>query len=157
MVIEVGRPDAVIVSAAGNGGLSDPLRLIYPAQDKADGNSAIGASTSTDKIAAFSTRGDGRQGVASKVRIFAPGENIVSTLPGGRYGLWSGTSMSAPVVAGIAALLRAQNPGLSPAQVHELMENTAVKYRDRADDLQSRWSRVDAYCAVTYNLNCPNP
>lgn len=42
--------------------------------------------------------------------VYAPGEQILSTLPGGKYASWSGTSMAAPVVSGIAALVRSMYP-----------------------------------------------
>jgi subtilisin family serine protease len=152
LTAEVGRPNVVVVSAAGNSGLIDPFKLIYPAQDNADGNIAVGASTRADTIAAFSTRGDGRNGVVSRVRVFAPGENIVSALPGGRYAMWSGTSMAAPFAAGVAALIRARYPNLTSDQVADQLEETAVRR-----ETPQRWHRIDALCAVQNIIPCPIP
>jgi len=59
--------------------------------------------------------------------LVAPGESIYSTLPGGRYGYMSGTSMATPVVAGAAALLEARWPTLktNPAGVASILFNSA--------------------------------
>ena len=57
-------------------------------------------------------------------RAVAPGEDVISTMPGGRYGIWSGTSMSAPIGAGVAAILHAQFPAMAPHEiVDRIVEN----------------------------------
>lgn len=63
-----------------------------------------------------------------EVNVFAPGVKIYSTIPGGNtYGDKDGTSMAAPVVAGIAALLLSYYPALSPKQVIEVLEKSSKK------------------------------
>lgn len=99
----------VVIAAAGNGGDSTPQ---YPAAEAVAGLLAVGASTSADSTASFSTYGPW-------VQLAAPGEAIVSSVPGGSYGTWSGTSMAAPLTAGVAALLRASRPELSALEVAE--------------------------------------
>ena len=77
----------------------------------------MGASTQSDTLASFSNYG-------SWVNVAAPGDHILSTVPGGLYATWSGTSMAAPLVAGVAALVRAAYPTLNPAQVVQRIEST---------------------------------
>ncbi|MCY0947326.1 S8 family peptidase [Streptomyces antarcticus] len=62
------------------------------------------------------------------VDITAPGGDatgIYSTLPGGKYGSMSGTSMASPHVAGVAALLASTNPGITPAQLRDKLATQA--------------------------------
>src|SRR5207247_11145808 len=68
--------------------------------------------------------------------------------PGGGYSLMSGTSMAAPHVAGVAALILALSPGLSPAQVRSQIEQTATHPGSSAFDPQFGWGVVNAAAAL---------
>jgi thermitase len=98
---------AVVVSAAGN---SADTTLHYPAAEKHDGAMAVAASAESGTLASFSTHGDW-------VHVAAPGDRIHGAIPGGGWGVWSGTSMAAPMVAGAAALLRSRYPEWKPSDV----------------------------------------
>lgn len=108
---------AVVVAAAGNDG-SDSVRE-YPAAESAYGEIAVGASAVGGVRAAFSNFG-------SWVDIASPGDQVTSAVPGGGYGTWSGTSMAAPLVAGVAALLRSIEPNLAPEDVVRRLTRTAT-------------------------------
>ncbi|MFF5705011.1 S8 family serine peptidase [Streptomyces sp. NPDC012794] len=74
--------------------------------------------TGTTK-ASFSNFG---QGV---IDVSAPGQDVYSTVPGGKYGSKSGTSMASPHVAGVAALMVSANPALTPAQIRDRLATQA--------------------------------
>ncbi len=61
------------------------------------------------------------------VDVFAPGLGINSTIPGNKYEVHSGTSMAAPVVAGMAAVIRSYYPKLTAKQVKEIIIKSVVK------------------------------
>lgn len=104
---------AVVIAAAGNSG-SETMH--YPAAESVAGLIAVGASTRQNTMASFSSFG-------SHVKLVAPGERIISSVPNGATAAWSGTSMAAPLTAGVAALLIAQDPGKKPADITGLLES----------------------------------
>jgi subtilisin family serine protease len=99
---------AVIVAAAGNDG-SSSLR-IYPAAEGAYGLVSVAASRADGRLAGFSNSGNW-------IDVAAPGEGLTSSVPGGGYGTWSGTSMAAPVVTATAALVRQIAPALRAKEI----------------------------------------
>lgn len=104
----------VLVAAAGNGGRPDSVD--YPA--RLPSVLAVSAVTRWDRLLRTSSRGP-------EVDLAAPGRNIPSLGPGGRLRVLSGTSMAAPHVTGIVALLLSAEPGLSPAEVSRRLKETA--------------------------------
>ncbi len=111
-----GQRGVVVVAAAGNSGSTTPE---YPAAEGVTGLLSVAATTSTDNLASFSNRG-------SWVNVAAPGEKILSAVPGGGYATWSGTSMAAPLTAGEAALVRSAYPTANSAQVVYRILSTAT-------------------------------
>lgn len=83
-----------------------------------------------------------------KPDVVAPGAGVTSTVPGGGFSRLTGTSMAAPHVAGVAALIRQVEPGLAPAAVREVMTRTALPMGPQTPANATGWGRVDAYAAV---------
>jgi subtilisin len=110
------REGILLVASAGNGGKEG--EVLYPA--RYPGVIAVTATTKQDTLAEFSSRGP-------EVTVAAPGENILSTYPGGRYQVMSGTSMAAPHVSGVLALIFAANPKLKATEARAILEKTARK------------------------------
>jgi minor extracellular serine protease Vpr len=109
--------------------------------------------TPADTVADFSSRGPSGYASMLKPDITAPGVAIfAASMGGGTAGVsMGGTSMAAPHVAGVAALIKQANPGWTPAQVKTAMMNSAVDLADPFSmqiPLQGA-GRVDAYEAVT--------
>ncbi|WP_420401376.1 S8 family peptidase [Flagellimonas sp.] len=118
--------DVLIVHAAGNDGndLDNPENPNYPndhmfgAMEIANNVITVGALTSSygsKMVATFSNYG------SQNVDVFAPGDAIYSTLPNNKYDFMGGTSMAAPAVAGVAALVRSYYPQLSAVQVKQII------------------------------------
>ena len=113
----------VFVAAAGNDGANNATTPSYPANYP--NVISVAASTSTGTLASFSNYG-------TNVDIVAPGQNILSTIPGNRYTSYSGTSMASPHVAGAFALLWGQSPTLTATQLVSLvMSNTDAVLTNR--------------------------
>ena len=94
----------------------------------------------------------GGQGENNWIRVAAPGDRIISAIPNGRYGAWSGTSMAAPVVAGVAALVKQRFKAQAPT-VHDLAEH--IEKTGVISILPSSQPvnvRTDAFLAVTRQL-----
>lgn len=101
----------LIVAAAGNDGKDIDNSPVYPASYADSNILTVAASTSGDQLAAFSNYGD------TSVDVAAAGENILSTYMGDSYRVLSGTSMAAPMIAGMAGILRAKNKEASYSQL----------------------------------------
>lgn len=88
----------------------------------------VGASDKMDSIADFSSRGPLSPGGPIKPEVVAPGVGIRSIYPGGQFKTANGTSASAPMVAGVAALMMEANPSLRghPDRIREILINSAV-------------------------------
>ncbi|WP_375328542.1 S8 family serine peptidase [Microcystis sp. BLCC-F210] len=109
----------IVVMAAGNEGAAQPS---YPASSATSWGLAVGAVDSSNQMASFSNRA----GSNSSMRyVTAPGVQVYSTLPNGGYGFLNGTSMAAPHVAGVVALMLSANPNLTDAQVRQIITTTA--------------------------------
>ncbi len=107
---------------------------------------STGATTQSDSIASFSSRGPGRDGTI-KPEVTAPGEGVRSSVGSG-YGQMSGTSMAGPHVVGLVALLLEANPNLSIDDLTSIMESTAVPLGSPIPNNTFGWGRIDAYSAV---------
>ncbi|WP_217925062.1 S8 family peptidase [Miltoncostaea oceani] len=108
----------VVVAAAGNEAVDLDQTQLMPAACPTPGLISVGSSDSSDGLSSFSNRG------AGTVDLLAPGSGIASTIGRGGYGISSGTSMSAPHVAGAAALLLGRDPSLSPLRVNALIASS---------------------------------
>jgi subtilisin family serine protease len=116
---------AVIVCAAGNDGSDNDSRPHYPSSYSKANLIAVAATDQSDQEASFSNFGH------TSVDVAAPGVRIYSTYsrfvdPAG-YKFLPGTSMASPMVAGLAALVRAGNGALSPVQVVSTIKGSVDK------------------------------
>lgn len=109
----------VFVAAAGNENNDNDSRPSFPASYETDNMISVGALDGKGKRAKFSNYG------ARSVHIFAPGVDIFSTVANNKYDKMSGTSMACPHVSGIAGLMLAKNPDLTPVQLRDLLMQTA--------------------------------
>jgi hypothetical protein len=146
-VDEAVNEGVVVVVAAGNNG-PDAGTITSPGCAK--NAITVGAVDDSDNVPSWSSRGptdDGRV----KPDLLAPGVSIVSTWNDNSFKSLSGTSMSTPHVAGIAALLLEKNPSLTPSQIKDVLKSTAL---DLGLDENTQGSgRVDAYAAYIYVNN----
>lgn len=153
----------LLVHAAGNAAADLGTESNFPNRSYGGGGRAenwieVGASSwrGVDSLAApFSNYG------REEVDVFAPGVGILSTVPGDRYEPNDGTSMAAPVVSGLAALLMAYYPDLSAAEVKQIILESATRYADQSvvrpggegarvpfSELSATGGVVNAYAAI---------
>ena len=140
------RKDVLIVNAAGNEGDDIDKKNAFPndsfnnSPEVADNFISVGAlepKYGTGVVASYSNFGK------TNVDVFAPGSSIYSTIPGNKYKSQPGTSMAAPGVAGVAALIRSYYPKLSASQVKQILKesglplNTKVVVGGDSNDVRS--------------------
>jgi len=135
--------DVVVVAAAGNRG---------------SGTDQVGAPATIPGVLAVG--GINRAGSASDVAstegitigVVAPSENLVGAVPGGGHRYWQGTSGATPIVAGIAALVRAAHPELSAAAVIDRIVRSADPVTSAVPDPEYGYGVVDAREAVEASI-----
>ena len=153
-----------VVVSAGNAGsgcssVQDPP-AIY------DASFSIGATDSSDDIAGFSSRGPVTVDGSGRMKpdVSAPGVDVRSSVPGGGYANFSGTSMAGPHVAGVVALLLSGYPALvnDPDAIEALLTASALPRTTSetcggvpGSEIPNNtfgWGRVDALAAFTADL-----
>jgi thermitase len=128
----------IFVSAAANDGKNNDVNEVYPANNGFSNSITVAASGLDDEKPSWSNFG------SSSVHLASPGVSILSTLPHNKYGEMNGTSMATPLVAGLVALLKAQDPALTGAQIRALLQTSGTPVK-----IQSACHcRVDAFAAV---------
>ena len=142
----------VIVASAGNSQQSQPGVANYPAAY--ENVIGVGATRPNDAIASFSTQG-------SHVDVAAPGADVLSLTdendpdalqftgqPAAPMAIKSGTSMAAPIVAGLVALMRTVRPDMTPAEIQGVLETTARDLGAQGRDPVYGAGRIEAAAAV---------
>jgi len=121
----------VLTASAGN----DGTLMTYTPSDYV---TTVSATDSSDAFASFSASGN-------YIDVAAPGVSIWTTTKGGGYAALSGTSGSAPLTAGVYALMIAANPKLAPSTLDSILFKTAVPL---GSAIYYGWGRVNASAAV---------
>jgi len=135
--------DVVIVAAAGN---------------RSSGTTVVGAPATMPGVLAVA--GVDRNGEASydassqgiTIGVAAPSEELLGVAPGGAYMLWGGTSGAAPIVSGVAALVRAAHPDLDAANVINRIVATAHDAGAPGPDAIYGYGLIDAAAAVASSV-----
>lgn len=146
--------DVLIIHSAGNDGMDIDSHSFFPSPEYLDGGVApawltVGASGYSDDdslSAAFSNYG------RRTVDVYAPGVQITSTISNSGTSAWDGTSVAAPVVSGLAALVRSYYPQLTAVQVKEIIMRSVVK-RKVLEDKCISGGVVNVYNALKLAAN----
>lgn len=130
----------VVIAAAGN----ESRKLNYPA---AFSNViSVGAVDNRDRYLSYSNYGQ-------QLDVVAPGDRIYTTKLGGDYTINSGTSMAAPQVAGLAALLLQVHPNLSPKEVSDILKFSADDVAEEGWDNKTGFGRINMNKALRLPLS----
>lgn len=137
--------DVLLVHAAGNDHKNIDVESNFPAVNYNNQNRSldllitIGASTEFSKgllAADFSNFGK------RSVDIFAPGQDIYSTIPNNMYKKLDGTSMAAPMVAGVAAVLKSYYPNLSMKKIKEVIIKSGTDFGNTSQKMPGGYNKV---------------
>lgn len=137
------REGVLVVASAGNdaGDADNHYPAAFPQAI------SVSCTTSSGELCSFSNTGQ-------TVELAAPGNEVLSTVPGDDYERWSGTSMSAPHVSGAAALALSANPSLTNEELRERLRGTAQARTEDGHDPNFGYGIVDADLAVS---GAPSP
>ncbi len=148
--------DILFVVSAGNSHVNDDYYPVYPNNYNLTNIISVAATDPDDNLADFSNllHDAGSCYGPSTVDVAAPGKSILSTIPGNQYAYMSGTSMAAPFVSGLAALIAANNPEYNYSNI----KNVILSSVDQIPQLQGKivtGGRINASRAI--NLSPGDP
>jgi thermitase len=134
--------EILFVSSAGNEreDIDLPENRFYPASYRLSNMISVAATDINNNLLRHSNYGE------TTVDIAAPGENIYSTLPGGKYGYMSGTSQATAFVTGVAVLLLSKCQGLKPYDARSILMASADRFPQLTHKVVS--GRLNAYKAL---------
>lgn len=132
----------IFTAAAGNSSSNNDASPSYPASYDVPNMVSVAATTAQNTLASFSSYG------RNTVHIGAPGHNILSTVPGGKYDVYSGTSMATPHVSGVLGLLLAKEGRMDHRALRARLTLTGVPVAALRGKTVTA-SRIDAYNLLT--------
>lgn len=136
-----------VVASAGNDGSS---RFTVGSPGVVPESITVGASTDGDELTYFSSRGPTADRSLVKPNLVAPGHEVTSAEAGtDGYVSYSGTSMSAPMVSGTAALVLEENPAWSPTELRSALVSTTDRINESYDVYETGSGRLNATAALS--------
>jgi len=140
-ITNANKQGALFVAAAGNNRADNDKYPNYPASYKVPNVVSVAAIDNKGQLASFSAYGK------TTTHVSAPGVNVMSSVAGGGYESYSGTSMATPHVVGVAALVLSKFPNISAVQLKELLMKTS-KPLDSLTEKTVSGGMVNAYNAL---------
>lgn len=134
------------VAAAGNSANNNDAAPTYPATYDVPNVISIAATSSSDNLANFSNFGN------VSVHVASPGISILSTLPNDSFGYSSGTSMAAPFVSGLSALMIREKGVINGYQIRGVLFDYSRGISGLNGKVASQ-SRIDAFEALSFVQN----
>lgn len=149
-IVAGGNAGILTVAAAGNESANNDTTPSYPANVNSTAVISVAATDASNRLASFSNYG------ATTVDVAAPGVGIYSTTPNNSYASYSGTSMAAPHVAGLVALMAAANPEATAGQIRSAILSTAVPVASLAGKVATG-GLINAAAAVNFIMGTEPP
>jgi hypothetical protein len=131
-------PDDPLLRGLIQEGMRSGILFVGAASDRADGQRGLSQLPGIIEVASA------ERGSPSDAAVYAPGNDILTLMPGGHYDFVSGDSIATAQVTGVVALLLAKNRGLTASAVSKLLRDTSVRADPGADGTE----HVDACAAV---------
>ncbi len=125
------------VIASGNDGYSDSIAEPGCISSAVSVGATIDSGSNVDKVTSYSNS-------ASFLNLLAPGSVITSSVPGGGYSTWQGTSMATPHVAGAWAILKQMNTDLTVSEGLDALSSTGVPITDPRNSIVTPRIQIDA-------------
>ncbi len=141
VIKKANKNNVLFVAAAGNDSANNDVAKHYPSSYDHPNVLAVAATNNQDALARFSNYG------LKSVHVSAPGEDILSSVPGNQYKTMSGTSMATPHVVGVAALLLSLDPALTHVALKDRIMNTSDEILSIRRKVASS-GRLNAFNAV---------